>query len=404
MYIKRAIANDIKEYMQNFPVLLISGARQVGKSTLALNLDIPNYITLDDISIYEAAKNDSKSFIKYAKKPIIIDEIQRVPMLLVAIKEFVDKNRINGQFILTGSANLKGFKEISDSLAGRIGIVELYGFSQKELSGKDENLIALLNSDLNKFVMQTYEDKNLAQKIIDGGYPEIAKITSQKAKYLWFSSYIRTYIESDAKELGNIRNMDKFITMYRLCMLRSANIFNKNELCTEAGLDNKTFDSYFSVLEHTYQLCKLAPYFNNSLKRLVKTPKIFATDTGILTHLLQITSTDELNASSFKGAIYETFVFDELLRANASCEKPAGIYYYRTSDQKEIDFILEISGKVIAIEVKSSKTISKDSFKHIYHLKQNLQGKFDKGVVFYTGDSVLKIDNDMFALPFGWME
>ena len=403
MYIKRAIANEIKEYIKSFPVLLISGARQVGKSTLALNLEMPNYITLDDINIYEAARNDPKGFIEHCEKPIIIDEIQRAPTLLMAIKEFVDKNRANGQFILTGSANLKGFKDISDSLAGRIGIVELYPLSQKEINQKEENLIDLLSDDINRFVFKKYDDENLAGKIINGGYPEIIKITSEKAKYLWFSSYIRTYIESDAKEIGNIRNMDKFITMYRLCMLRSGNIFNKNELCLESGLDNKTFDSYFSVLEHTYQIQKLQPYFNNALKRLIKTPKIFATDTGVLAHLLQISSPNELASSPYKGAIYETFVFDEILKANTSSKRRANIYYYRTSDQKEIDFILEISGKVIAVEVKSSKTVSGDDFRHIYHLKYNLQNKFDKGIVFYAGDTAVKLDDDMFALPFGFM-
>ena len=208
MYIKRAISDEIKEYMKSFPVLLISGARQVGKSTLALNLEIPNYVTLDDINIYESARNDPKGFIEHCDKPIIIDEIQRVPILLVAIKEFVDKDRTNGQFILTGSANLKGFKDISDSLAGRIGIVELYPLSQKELSNSDENLIDILSGDINPFVFKKYDDENLANKIINGGYPEITKITSEKTKYLWFSSYIRTYIESDAKEIGNIRNRE----------------------------------------------------------------------------------------------------------------------------------------------------------------------------------------------------
>ena len=403
MYIKRAIADEIKEYMKSFPVLLISGARQVGKSTLALNLDIPNYITLDDINIYESARNDPKGFIEHCKKLIVIDEVQRVPILLLAIKEFVDKDRTNGQFVLTGSANLKGFKDISDSLAGRIGIVELYPLSQKELSHSDENLIDILSGDISHLALKKYDNDGLSEKIINGGYPEITKISSEKSKYLWFSSYIRTYIESDAKEIGNIRNMDKFITMYRLCMLRSDNIFNKNELCLESGLDNKTFDSYFSVLEHTYQIQKLQPYFNNALKRLIKTPKIFATDTGVLAHLLQISSAQELANSPYKGAIYETFVFDELLKANTSSKKRANIYYYRTSDQKEIDFILEISGKLIAIEVKSSKTISKDDFKHIYHLKENLQSKFDKGIVFYTGDRAVKLDDDMFALPFSFM-
>jgi len=333
----------------------------------------------------------------------VIDEIQRVPILLLAIKEFIDKDRTNGQFVLTGSANLKGFKDISDSLAGRIGIVELYPLSQKELSHSDENLIDILSGDINHLALKKYDNNGLSEKIINGGYPEITKITSEKSKYLWFGSYIRTYIESDAKEIGNIRNMDKFITMYRLCMLGSGNIFNKNELCLESGLDNKTFDSYFSVLEHTYQIQKLQPYFNNALKRLIKTPKIFATDTGVLSHLLQISSPNELASSPYKGAIYETFVFDELLKANTSSKKRANIYYYRTSDQKEIDFILEISGKLIAIEVKPSKTVSRDDFRHIYHLKDNLQSKFDKGIVLYTGDRAIKLGDDMFALPFGFM-
>ena len=158
-----------------------------------------------------------------------------------------------------------------------------------------------------------------------------------------------------------------------------------------------------AILAHTYQIQKLQPYFNNALKRLIKTPKIFATDTGVLSHLLQISSPNELASSPYKGAIYETFVFDELLKANTSSKKRANIYYYRTSDQKEIDFILEISGKLIAIEVKPSKTVSRDDFRHIYHLKDNLQSKFDKGIVLYTGDRAIKLGDDMFALPFGFM-
>lgn len=399
MYLKRAIIEDIEDYLKYFPVLLISGARQVGKSTLALHLKIENYITLDDINIFQMAKNDPKSFIENSPKPMIIDEIQRLPELLITIKKYIDKDRINGQFVLTGSANLKGFKDISDSLAGRIGIVELYPLSQKEKNKNSDNLIDLISGDLSSCVLKKYKDENITEQIINGGYPEILKIDSQKGKYLWFSSYIRTYIESDAKELANIRNMDKFIKMYRLCMLRSGNIFNKNELQTEAGLDNKTFDSYFGVLEHTYQLQKLQPYFNNHLKRLIKTPKIFAIDTGVLCHLLQITSEEEYEKSHYKGNILETFIYSELLKANTYASTKANLYYYRTTDKKEIDFILEFSNKIVAIEIKSSKSVSKEDFKHIYSLKEKLQKEFDKGIVFYRGDSVLKLDTHMYALP-----
>lgn len=402
-YLKRAIREDLEEYLKYFPVLLISGARQVGKSTLALHLDIENYITLDDINIYEMAKNDPKAFIKNLKKPVIIDEAQRLPQLMITIKEYIDKERINGQFVLTGSASLQGFKDISDSLAGRIGIVELYPLSLKEKSQAQENIIDMFLSPLDEYILKKYDNSTFVDRVIDGGYPEILKIDSQKAKYLWFSSYIRTYIESDARELANIRNIDKFINMYKLCMIRSGNMFNKNELQKEAGLDNRTFDSYFAVMEHTYQIKKLQPFFKNQLKRLIKTPKIYATDTGVLTHLLQITTKEQFEQSHYKGDIIETFIYSELLKANTSALNKAGLFYYRTSDKKEIDFILEFGEKVIAIEIKSSTSVSKHDFKHIYHLQKELATTFDKGIVLYRGEDFLKLDEKMYAVPFGFL-
>ncbi len=402
-YINRTITNDLNDYLKYFPVLLISGARQVGKSTLALHLNIENYITLDDINMYEMAKNDPKSFIENLDKPVVIDEVQRLPSLMITIKEFIDKDRINGQFVLTGSASLQGFKNISDSLAGRIGIVELFPLSLKEKNNKTENLIDILSGSLDKYILKKYDNSMIVQNIIDGGYPEILKINSLKAKYLWFSSYIRTYIESDAKELANIRNIDKFISMYRLTMLRSANIFNKNEIQKEAKLDNKTFDSYFNVLEHTYQVQKLKPFFKNELKRVIKSPKVYATDTGVLSYLLQITTPQEYETSHYKGDILETFVYDELIKAKTYSTKNCGIYYYRTSDKKEIDFILEFANKVIAIEIKSSQSVSKSDFKHIYHLASEIPKEFEKGIVLYNGESVLKIDDNMYAIPLGFL-
>lgn len=402
-YLERAIVNDIKEYMKYFPVLLISGARQVGKSTLALHLNIDSYVTLDDINMYEMAKNDPKGFIESLDKPVVIDEVQRVPKLMITIKEFIDKDRVNGQFILTGSASLQGFKDISDSLAGRIGIVELYPLSLKEKNSKTDNIIDILGGDLKQYVLKEYDNSSIMENMIDGGYPEILKIDNPKAKYLWFSSYIRTYIESDAKELANIRNIDKFITMYRLVMLRSGNMFNKSILQNECGLDNKTFDTYFNVLEHTYQVQKLKPFFNNKLKRVIKTPKIYATDTGVLSYLLQIASRQEYEASHHKGHMLETFVFNELIKAKTSSSNSVEIFYYRTSDRKEIDFILEFANKVVAIEIKASKSVSKSDFKHIYHLASEMPNEFDKGIVFYNGRSVLKIDTGMYAIPMGFL-
>jgi len=348
------------------------------------------------------AKNNPKDFIENLEKPVVIDEIQRVPQLLISIKEYIDKDRKNGMFILTGSGNLKGFKDISDSLAGRVGIVDLYPFSLKEKSRKDENILDIFENDLDRFILKEYSKGNILESIIDGGYPEILKINSVKAKYLWFSSYIRTYIESDAKELANIRNMDKFIKIYRLCMLRSSKLLNKNELQKETGVDNKTFDSYFNVLKHTYQISTLQPYFNNRLKRLVKTPKIFAIDSGILSYLLQINTKDDLENSLFKGAVFETFIYTELLKASTYSKLNIDMYYYGTTDKKEIDFILEFKNKVIAIEIKASSKVTKDDFRHMYSLKDELNTEFFKGIVIYTGESFLKLDDKMYAVPIGF--
>ncbi len=402
-YLKRFIDEEIKNYLNYFPVLIISGARQVGKSTLALHLGIDNYVTLDDINMYQMAKNDPKGFIKYLQKPVIIDEVQRLPQLMITIKEYVDKGRINGEFVLTGSASLAGFKDISDSLAGRIGIVELYPLNLREKYQEEGNIIDTLVRDLDDMVLNKYDNSTIVSNIIEGGYPEIQKIDDPKAKYLWFSSYIRTYIESDAKELANIRNMDKFINMYRLCMIRSGNVFNQNELQKESGLDNKTFSSYFSVLEHTYQLKRVQPFHKNKLKRLVKSPKIYAIDTGVLCHLLRINTKEEYEISPYKGNILETFVYSELLKANTYASNRAEITYYRTSDKKEIDFIMEFSGGIIAIEVKASKSVDKSDFKHIYHLSGEIPDLFVKGIVFYDGENVLKVDENMYAIPFGFL-
>jgi len=180
-YLKRAIREELEEYLKYFPVLLISGARQVGKSTLALHLGIENYITLDDINIYEMAKNDPKGFIENLQKPVIIDEAQRLPQLMITIKEHIDKERVNGDFVLTGSASLQGFKNISDSLAGRIGIVELYPLSLKEKSQKSENIIDIFANTLDGYILKKYPT-DITQHLLDGGYPEILKIDSPKAK------------------------------------------------------------------------------------------------------------------------------------------------------------------------------------------------------------------------------
>jgi len=278
--IKRALKEDILKYIKHFPSILITGARQVGKSTLAMSIGIENYVTFDDIATYESAKADPKGFVSSLTKPVIIDEVQKVPDIFRSIKEHIDKDRKAGTFILTGSTNLQGFKEISESLAGRIGIIELYPFNLSECYESQHNLIDILTSDNER--EGNLVDLDIGMHVIKGGFPEIQAMNDQKLIYLWFSSYISTYIERDARDMGDIRNLDGFMKLYRGLALRSGNLINKSELCKETRLDNKTLDNYLSILKNTYQINFLNPYFRNELKRLIKTPKVFMCDSGVL--------------------------------------------------------------------------------------------------------------------------
>ncbi len=398
--IKRALRKDILIYIKHFPSILITGARQVGKSTLAMDLGIDNYVTFDDITTYESAKADPKSFIMSLKKPVVIDEVQKVPDIFAAIKEYLDNNRTAGTFILTGSSNLQGFKDISDSLAGRIGIIDLYPFNLAECYEKESNLIDILLSDT---LPTKIDEIDFPKHVIKGGFPEVQTIEEPKILYLWFSSYISTYIERDARDLGDIRNLDSFMRLYKNLAFRSANLTNKAEISKETGINKVTLDNYLSLLKNTYQVSFLPPYYKNELKRLTKTPKAFLCDTGILCHLLRITDTDQLMQSEYKGMLYESFVYAELLKANTYAKNKVDISFYRTSDDKEIDFILDNGSSLTAIEVKSAKTVTMADFKHIKHFAESTNGLLKTGYVMYNGNKILSFGEyagtKLYAVP-----
>jgi len=399
MYIKRSIEKEIIEALDFFPILLITGARQVGKSTLSLKFEGFNYITLDDTTLFSFAKNDPIGFIASLKKPIIIDEIQKVPELLSEIKKDVDQNRVNGSYILTGSANLFSFKNISDSLAGRIGLFELYPFSMKELYKKDENLLELLVSNLSSITLPTIKSEQIKEHIVNGGYPEVQKTKSSKLRYMWFSSYIRTYIERDVRDIGELRNLEKFIGAFNLLATRSANMLNRSNLAKDAKVDVKTLDNYLVLLEQVYQVFSLKSYQKNIAKEMVKTPKIYFSDSGVLSHILQIKSVEELDNSHYKGDIVETFVYSELKKHLNTSEEFFKFNYYRTKDKNEIDFILESNSHILAIEVKSSKTVKVDDFKHIIEFDKMILDKKVVGVVFYFGEHLLCFKEKFWAMP-----
>jgi len=395
---KRTIKSLLSIALEAFPVVLLNGARQVGKSTLALDR-FENYLTFDDGELRLYAKENPKAFLKNLQLPICLDEIQKVPTLLEYIKMHIDSSRKNGDFLLTGSSNVLDHKQSKDTLAGRLCELRLHPLSSKEKNNKaDENIIGkLLKKDF-RLVKKDYSDE-VIKHILDGGYPEILHLEGL-AKDLWFKSYISTYIERDARDLADIRDIDSFIKFVNVLATRSATILNKSSLSNDIGIKDITTDNYISIISRIYQATLLKPYFINIGKQFVKSPKLFFNDTGVLCSLLKINTKEQLLSSPYSGQIFETYIFCELQKHLSYLRKSAQMFHYRTNDKKEIDFIIEADNKLLAIEVKQSSSVKKDDFKHIV----DLQNRYDKkclGVVFYNGDMVVEFSDDLVAIPFG---
>ena len=386
---KRSIEAILREALQISPTVLLSGARQVGKSTLCLSIE-NEYRVFDSLSEREAALNDPIGYISILPKPITLDEIQKVPEVLEGIKIDIDKNRINGNFLLTGSANVLDMKQAKDTLAGRVIEISMWPLSQKELHHKsEENLIdCLFNSGISTLKEAKVSYHDIMNAVVNGGYPEIQKIDFIRGKSLWFNSYISTYVERDIRDVGELRDISAFIRFYNIIAPRSCGLLNKSDLARDAGLSEPTINNYLTMLEMIYQISLLPPYSSNISKRFIKSQKLFMTDSGLFCHLLNINNADELIMSTHKGDIVETFVYSELIKHISYSFTQPRIYHYRTNDKKEIDFIVEKADKIFAIEVKSSQTIKKEAFKHIIDF-QNKSQKEIIGIVFYGGENIL---------------
>ena len=400
MIYQRTLKPQLEEAMRHFPVVLLTGARQVGKSTLAQQ-QLGNYITLDDINIYSALQADAQTFIETLNKPVAIDEIQKLPELLLPIKLSVDRNRNNGSFLLTGSANIMACKQVTDTLAGRIALLELMPLSFQEISGSTIKLLdSLFNANLTSFTGKVHGSDKIITKVISGGYPEIQKIDSARGRHQWFSSYIQTYIQRDIRDLSDLRHIDKFLKMFKMLASRSGSLLNKADVARDAAINIKTFDNYLELLKLVYQVELLPAYSTNIDKRLIKASKLFFTDSGLLAHLLNINSEKEFYASPYRGGLFETFIYSELLKTVKYDEKGARLYYLRTADNQEVDFIIERGSEIVALEVKMAGTVHKADFRHLMML-QDKAANMRAGYIIYLGDRVLPFGKDLYAIPAG---
>lgn len=402
MYIKRTLENDIKELSNQFKVLLITGARQVGKSTLLKYCDQNrNYVTLDDYKERSMALNEPDLFLQKHKPPLIIDEIQYAPNLLSYIKMTVDNSDKKGMYWLTGSQQFHMMKNVTESLAGRVAIIDLKGLSLKEID--NEKQIPFIPEKFYIEEMQkshkTHDLNDIYKIIWQGSYPELYS----KENLRWetfYKSYIRTYIERDIKDLNVIKNEMDFLKFLQVTAARTGQMLNYNDIANEVGVALTTIKSWISILVSSNIVYLLQPYFNNLNKRTVKTPKLYFLDTGLCSYLTGWDNPNILESGAMSGAIFETFVVGEIIKSYQHNGKAPNIYYYRDKDKKEIDVIIERNGKLYPIEIKKTGNPDKKMIKNFSVIPYERLGE---GALICLVQDYLPITENVNAIPVSYV-
>jgi len=405
MYYSRRITNEIVNSLKTFPVVFVNGARQTGKSTLVEHFltkqHSSDYISLDDLSNLAAAAKDPVNFINNLQIPITIDEIQRVPELFLPIKKFVDAEKKNGMFILTGSANVLTIPKISDSLAGRMIIYTLWPLSQGEIRKQKENFIDLLFSEktfLPPKSKLTFEELNAV--LLTGGYPRSLSITDAKERTKWFNSYIDAILQRDVRELANIEKLTELPYLLNIIAGRAASLSNIADLGRVLKISHTTLKRYYALLKMIFFVVELPPWSTKREKTLIKTPKVFLNDTGLLCHLLRYDDTTFIADRSKLGPVLENFVFMELKKQISWSDNQPDIYHFRTQVGREVDVVLEGKNKkIIGIEVKAAASVNADDFNGLEKLKEVSGEKFTRGIVVYLGEKVISFGKNYFAVP-----
>lgn len=400
---KRHIKPYLIKALERSPVVLLNGARQVGKSTLVKELIKEKgytYLTFDDETVYLAAKTDPASFINGLQKPAIIDEVQRVPEIFLNIKIDVDNNRIAGNYLLTGSANPLLIPNLGDSLAGRMEIINLMPLSQGEIEGTMEAFIdKAFSSESFKQPQETISKKELYQKIITGGYPSVQG-KDEEIKEAWMRAYINLLLQRDIKDIAQIEKIIELPNLLKILASRAANLLNVSEVSRECKMVAQTVHRYIALLETIFIITLQQSWHTNLALRYIKSPKVYLVDSGLLSYLLGMNIELSFNEPITIGKIVENFVVNELKKQATWSKTHPDIYHFRTTSGTEVDIILENrQAQIIGIEVKSAEKVTVDDFKGLKHLQEKIDKKLLKGIVFYCGSQVVPFGKDLWALP-----
>lgn len=409
MYIKRVMEKTIKKMVNEFPVIVVSGARQVGKSTMLqmIKEDNMNYVTLDDLDARNLALSDPKYFLEQYSYPLLIDEIQYAPNLLPYIKMIVDDEKfkalknnteVKSLFWLTGSQQFKVMKDVSESLAGRVGVLNLYSLSNSEIKGYEGLLFTPKLDELKKNENIVHCDsKEIFERIYNGGMPSIATGAIERNNY--FSSYINTYIERDVKQLLSVGKTIEFYNFMQYIAVRTAQELNYSTIAKEIGVDSKTIKNWISILESSGIIYLLQPFSSNLSNRIIKSPKLYFMDTGLCSYLAKYPNPETLEIGALSGAIFETFVVSEIIKNFTShgLDPKMNLYYYRDKDQKEVDLLYIEGDTIYPIEIK--KGISPNNPDKNFAVLNKYSNDIATGIVICMTQKLQPINRNCWLCP-----
>jgi hypothetical protein len=403
----RFLAPRVREALADTPVVLIHGARQSGKTTLARGVGERGgyrYVSFDDDAVRAAAERDPVGFVADLPRRAILDEIQRVPALFTALKAAVDRSRTAGRFLLTGSANVLLIPALADSLAGRMGILRLHPLAQCELEGRPARFLDALFRGAFRTRLAARLGPELAARIVAGGYPAALARRTPARRGAWYRDYVETQIQRDVRDLSRLRSFDALPRLLTLAATHTARLLNVAELAGPFQLTRQTIHDHVTLLERVFLVERLPPWHTNRLSRLVKTPKLHIGDTGVACALLGIDAPRLHREREILGPLLETFVLQELRRQASWATRPIAFFHYRDRDGLEVDLVLEEgAGSVAGIEVKAASSVSEADFRGMRKLAELAGRRFAHGIVLYDGEACIPFGDRFHAVPLRWL-
>jgi predicted AAA+ superfamily ATPase len=397
----RFSADRVTAALRDTPVVMVNGPRQCGKTTLVRDFvsGERTYVTLDDDTVLEGVRADPVGFIR-GLDVSTIDEVQRAPDLLRAIKRSVDQDRRSGRFLLTGSANVLTLPTVSESLAGRIEVVTLLPLARAEIRGKKPGFLRKAFASALVRPPEEMIGHALAEAVLSGGYPEMLQRREPGRRRAWARDYVKAIVQRDVRDIADVERFDQMSRLLQVLAHHSGQLTNFTQIGGQLGLDDKTTKKYVAIFEQLFLVRRLEPWFRNRLKRLVKTPKLHFLDSGLLAAILGITAERIDRDRTLLGPLLEAFVFSEVLKQNTWLDETCTVFHYRDKDQDEVDIVIENEAAgLVGIEVKAAATVTAGDFKGLRKLADAARDNLKLGIVLYDGDSTVPFGDRMFAAP-----